>query len=586
MVTAAWLNWLTQTERGELSELHGSVASTWVPRVKSETATCIAERCRHFHRCFAFKARREARQAHVVITNHALLLRDLAGDSFLLKPYQRLIVDEAHHLEAAATDAFGYGISRSGVLQALRQILHDKHDQHSLLLQIKRALSQQGSDADRWREELVQLIGLWPQTYHLTEDLFAAVKQLVADPALVDFQTRYEKEVVLALSTPLKQLPVWPQWQGEVQRWFQGLRPILEKTQDLCVGLQKIAAEMPVEALLGNLRGPLEALQMMVARAANFCASDTGEVLWLEYDPGRRPAHVALVAAPLNVGGLLAEKLFSQKRSVVLTSATLTLQNSFDYLKRRLGLQGPLLDRCFERQLPSEFDYARQALLCLPTDLNWSGQDRTAARQLAQWLLPILQASQGRALILFTSYALLEQVAQQLRDPARRCGLTVLSQNQMLSSRRVVFERFKSGDGPTFLLATSSFWEGIDVPGEALSLVVVVKLPFDVPSDPLVQARTQAIEAEGESGFMQYHLPRAVLRFKQGVGRLIRSRSDRGVVLVLDERVSTKGYGQYFLDAVPDYSVFKGSQAEIVEEVRNWLAMTEFKLSELKSSAQ
>lgn len=570
LVTGAWLRWLSQTERGDLSELHGSIGGSLISRVKSETSTCIAERCRHFHRCFAFKARREARQAQVVLGNHALVLRDLAGDHFLLKPYPRLIIDEAQHLEATAAEVFGFRVLRRGMLQALRQILSEKNDRHSGLLQLKRILDKQGEHADLPREQLSDLIRSWPLAYAVTQDFFDSLRPLLSPDESGARLARSDRLVTIAVTPQLRQLETWQAWLAAAARWRTQMVELLKRAHELIDQVSQIG-EPELEGVLGDLRGPIETLRLMLAQVADFAAETPDLVRWLEFDPGRRSEHWAVVAAPLQVSALLERQLFAQKRSVILSSATLTVNGSFDYLKQRLGLEAQPADRCFCERLSSDFNYREQALLCLATDLSWSHQDRQVGRQLAQWLLPIFMASQGRALVLFTSYALLEQVALHLREPARVNGLTVLSQNQMLSSRRVVFERFKSGDGPTVLLATNSFWEGVDIPGEALSLVVVVKLPFDVPSDPLVAARTQALDAEGKSGFLNYQIPRAVLRFKQGIGRLIRSRTDRGVVLVLDERIRTKPYGKSFLRAAADYQKFSGTQTEIMAQVREWL---------------
>ena len=566
----AWLTWLTQTQTGDLSELHGSVATGLSNRVKSETSTCIAEKCRHFKRCFAFKARREARHADVVLTNHALLLRDLAGDHFILKSYDRLVIDEAHHLEAAATDAFRLTVSSRALWHELRLLFNEKNGQ-GFLPALKTVIKQ------RHTPELLTVIEPLHRQWQIVgmdaERWLLNLQALILDPALRSGQSRYEHNVQSPMTEAIRALPQWREQcelamalVASLNIFFNGL---LQAQRQL---LDAAAEDSDLQAALGNLRGPWENLQRMAGGIERFMAGSSSEVCWIEANDGPRTAQLSLVLAPQSVDQILLQQLFMQKRSVILTSATLSINGSFEYVKQRIGLADFPAERIFDCVLPSEFDYQRQALLCLPTDVpKLDGAGKSSARDLADWLLPVLKASRGRALVLFTSYAQLEQVAQYMREPAKALGLSILTQTQMQSAKRAVFERFKSGGGAPVLLATSSFWEGIDVPGEALSLLVVVKLPFDVPSDPMVQARVKLLETQGSSGFMDYQVPRAVLRFKQGVGRLIRSRDDRGVVLVLDDRVTTKRYGEAFLQALETYSQMTGTQAEIVAEVEHWL---------------
>lgn len=571
LIMAAWISWLAQTESGDLSELHGSVASPLVERVRSQTSTCIREQCAHFQRCFAFKVRKQARQADLVITNHAQLLADLQGDHFILKPYERLIIDEAHHLEAATTDAMSARVALGTWWNELRQLWHDKNPDQGLLMRLKSKLKQHDLNKTPLAEALQMVFNGWPA---MTESIEALQTAGMGAARQARVAQAAEEAGLWHVTPQWRESPLWTPLGTALEICTQAASAMSAALAKLLATLGEYEQHADLRALRGDLGGPVEALRRMEQALGLFASADPAYVYSVEYLPARRPPLLAFIAAPLSVTAYLNEKLFAQKRTVILTSATLTVNDSFEFIRQRVGLLGDVEQRLNMLKLPSEFDYRQQALLAIPSDVpSRELEGRGYARLLARWLLPVLEATQGRALVLFTAYALLEQVAQCLRDPARDAGLTVLSQSQYFDSRRSLYERFKSGGGPMVLLATSSFWEGIDIPGEALSLVVIVKLPFDVPTDPLVAARSQAVEAEGLSGFMHYQMPLAVLRFKQGVGRLIRSKSDRGAVLVLDERLTTKGYGKYFLKTVEDYRHLRGSRAELIEEIKTWLGV-------------
>jgi DNA polymerase-3 subunit epsilon/ATP-dependent DNA helicase DinG len=310
-----------------------------------------------------------------------------------------------------------------------------------------------------------------------------------------------------------------------------------------------------VDDALADLATAMRQLsEVQIALASIVSAPTPDQVYWISWgDRG-----VTLHAAPLDVGALLDQHLFAQKDCVVLTSATAQVGGSFRYLRRRLGLG----DGTFTLAVPSPFDYARQALLCVPADLPDPG-DRAFGEASHQALYAILEATGGRTLVLFTSHAALRAAREALRPRLRH--LTVLGQG-VDGGRQQLLERFREGER-TVLLGTSSFWEGIDVVGDALSCLVIVKLPFAVPSDPVVAARSEQFS----DPFSEYSLPQAVLRMKQGFGRLIRSTRDRGVVAVLDSRLWTKRYGSVFLRSLPPATQRRCSWHDLGELVDEWL---------------
>jgi DNA polymerase-3 subunit epsilon/ATP-dependent DNA helicase DinG len=282
-------------------------------------------------------------------------------------------------------------------------------------------------------------------------------------------------------------------------------------------------------------------------------------VYWIEVNP--RGEKLSLNAAPLRVGPMIEENLWHQKASVILTSATLTAHNEFQYLRNTLGA-----DDADELQLGSPFDYESSTLLYVANDIpepNVSGYQQTLDRS----LIATAKATGGRMLVLFTSYTALKKTAQAITGPLAREDIYVYEQGDG-ASPNALLESFKSTERAV-LLGTRSFWEGVDVPGEALSVVVITKLPFDVPTDPLIAARSEMYE----DSFNEYYLPEAILKFRQGFGRLIRTASDRGIVAILDRRVLTKQYGRLFLESLPHCTIKQGPSVNLAREAGKWLGM-------------
>ena len=308
---------------------------------------------------------------------------------------------------------------------------------------------------------------------------------------------------------------------------------------------------------LGNLYRRLTEAESMLGSMIFEPAADY--VYWVEVNPNNN--RLALNAAPIRVGPLVEKYLWHEKRSVILTSATLTTHGEFNYIRNTLTA-----DEADELALGSPFDYEASALLYLANDIA-EPNAREYQGQLDRTLISLCQASGGRTLVLFTSYAQLKRTAKNIAGPLAKQDIVVFEQGEG-ASPNALLESFKSTER-AILLGTRSFWEGVDIPGEALSVLVIVKLPFAVPSDPLVAARAETFE----DPFNEYHLPEAILRFRQGFGRLIRTQSDRGVVAILDRRVLTKAYGKLFIESLPQCTLKVGSLAELPRATAKWLGV-------------
>ncbi|HEU0073583.1 MAG TPA: helicase C-terminal domain-containing protein [Dehalococcoidia bacterium] len=561
---ARMLVWLRQTQTGDRAELnlHSSADPAW-SRIAAENTPCLQTACPFVKNgtCFLYRARKRADAAHVLVVNHALLLSDIATGGHVLPPYQRLIIDEAHNLEDEATSRLAFSATEADFNDFLDRIGRRTGERASGLAGSINEASRGGAG-----------------------DLLAPGAYMAGVSAsLVTAATR----VRARLSEPYKLLArVLVECRPDDREQGDGRLLVTRSTRvqrvwsDLEISASNLdTALSDLMALLDDVRGMLELgdqglleQDAIATEAADLCQigaelqfgwthalleEDASLICWLERE--RNSGEVALKTAPLEVADVLRRELFEAKDSVILTSATLSADDRFDFLRERVGL-----DDADELLLGSPFDFEASTLIALPTDLPDPNSSDFVAN-VGELLVETLRASQGRALVLFTSYGALNGVYEAIKGPLEAEGILVLghgtdgSPRQMLAALR---------ENPrTVLLGTASFWEGVDVIGEALSLLVIARLPFAVPTDPIYQARS----ALYDEPFEQYAVPNAILRFRQGFGRLIRSKTDRGVLLVLDRRLRARAYGDTFLRSLPRCTLRDLASREIAGAVEEWL---------------
>ena len=510
-------DWEQTTEHGDRAEL------TTIPensplwgRLDARGEACLGSSCPNYEPCFITQMRRRALESDIVIVNHHLFFADLsirrqaqnAPDAGVLPEAAAVVFDEAHELEEIASSYFGVSISNLRFEELARDV--------EILLRAKQALSASlTASAELVRER--------------SRMFFSALPEPKGADGRMPFTDREEfleqsGDVYLGLVNALERLT------GELER----LRGVEEAS-----GLKKRTAE-----LTNQLTFLLE-------------STDRGFVFWIERrsSTGLRQSgtNTWLQATPIEIASLLASDLFESIPSVVLTSATLTVQGNFDHIERRLGLTNA-------RQLvvPSHFRYGEQALLYLPPEMP-DPREPAFTKAAVDKICEILEITRGRAFCLFTSYSQMRQVHEQL---IARVGYPLLLQGT--APRNALLEEFRITPNAV-LLGTSSFWQGVDVQGEQLSCVIIDKLPFAVPSDPVVAARMKAIEAEGGNAFAEYQIPSAVIALKQGFGRLIRSLHDHGVLVLLDPRLQRQRYGRVFMESLPPYRV-----TQRLEDVREF----------------
>lgn len=498
--------WAQRTTDGSRQDLDFKPSGIVWDAIQSDVGNCLGKRCKTYSQCHYFKAKRRAWSANLLVVNHALLVTDLAlralGAGFLPN-YDIVILDEAHTFEAVAGEHLGLRLSNSLVEYHLNRLYNPRTNKgllvHHRLHEAARQVQQTRQESERFFTNLTQ----W-QAAHGTSN----------------GRLRSPLTIANVLGDELSRLAV------AIDEGMEGT-----STEEDRIDLE--SARLKCEELA-------DALQSWLTQ------DEADRVYWIERDQGPRQ-RITLAAAPVEVGPTLREFLFNQAPSCILTSATLAVGSppSFTFMKGRLGLT-----RCRTLQLGSPFDYARQVTIHLPRGLPDPSIDNAEfERRSIGAIRHYLGLTDGRALVLFTSNRHLANAARALTPWLAERNIALFAQTDGMPRSKMV-EAFKS-DTRSVIFGAESFWQGVDVPGEALSNVVIVRFPFSVPDHPLIEARLEAIQRRGGNRFQEYQVPEAIIKLKQGFGRLVRSQRDRGIVVLLDPRTLTKPYGRQFLDSLP-----------------------------------
>jgi len=545
--------WLEETETGDITENNGfwkgERARETVKRLNDDPDYCLGRECPLYESCFSIRARRAAREAEIVVVNHALLLADLELDHGILGEYKYLIVDEAHNLEDAASEHLTRRLSFWEINDLLNQLHRARGPRLSGLLPLLRGRIGRSRLKDELKEgilgELEEGIDLVGTLRHRNEELFARLTAALR-----------ERQKIGEEDYPLEH-PEKGRYDG---RLFEGLE---DESEELGVGLALLATlleriEGSLEGLdeqqLSEQKGLLGQTAAALAGARRLrgllefmtAADDEQFVFWFEL-PAVQERFAALYATPLEVAPLLYEGLFKGLEAAVFTSATLSIAGDFHYLEEHLGLDRLPRGRLHAHSFGDPFNYEKNARLAVPEFLP-SPKEEGFHRELAELLSELAARIGRRTMVLFTSHKLLRQVYGRLQET----GEGEIFAQGFSGSRAQLMEEFRhSPTRRAILLGTSSFWEGVDLPGEDLEILVLTKLPFPVPGEPVVEARAAQIEAAGGDSFWDYFLPQAVLKLRQGFGRLIRTGQDRGVVIIADTRIIRQRYGRTFRESLP-----------------------------------
>ncbi|MCH9007020.1 DEAD/DEAH box helicase [candidate division KSB1 bacterium] len=573
------LDWARSTRDGSKSDLNFIPKPAVWEKVQSESDTSLKTRCPFYSTCFFYTARRKAAVADVLVANHHLLFSDLAvraalgaSENAILPTYDRIILDEAHNVEEVATNYFGTRVTYFGLLRILGRLYCKKGNSekglliylsnklnrlargfpHEGFIKTQSALQEQGVIGVEKLDELLRAT---------MDSIYAAVQaQNSRDSEYGEIKLRMTPAILKALDWQENVTKPAGKLVQEIRKFTGKCSELLRKVDKLQTRLQPdlLSLTIDVRAQLARLdQGATDIEQVLLENEASH-------VRWVEIKKGyNNTIIVRLQCSPLDVAPILKETIFDKFKNVVMTSATLTVEGKFDFIRRRLGLDQVNRDRLLELQLSAPFDYEKQTLVAAPQDVP-EPNDSRFADVITDLILESIRITRGRAFVLFTSYGLLNKVFFSVKNQIEALGHNVYKQGN--ENRHHLLQRFRE-DTSSVLFATDSFWEGVDVHGESLESVIITKLPFRVPSEPIVEARLEAIERRGGNAFLEYMVPHAAIKFKQGFGRLIRRKTDRGSVLILDRRIIQKYYGRVFLKSLPKCRVVAGPIQQVLSEL-------------------
>jgi len=559
--------WAEETATGDISENTAfdpsRNASLW-GKVCSESGSCRSQRCKNNGRCFANAIRKEAQKSHLVVVNHSLLFSDMSSENGILGEFDHLILDEAHHIERVAASYLGReltvwrvrnlteqlrssGLAGTGTLPALRHWVAVSDLDAATLKAFDTGVKAAIEASDQLQEEALSF-------FEMLTEMARSQNGSKRGPYSEKIRYRAGEMPFNAISTVLDEFE--SSCREMIRRLEALIHWLADQPEDAMPNRDELQSELEGRASTCN-----EILDDLGYLAV---PDDAGAVYWMELPVRETSSDTRLFAAPLDVAALLRTHLYDQKRTLILTSATLSVRGRLKYFLHRMGLDD-IPDRVASLCLGSPFDFERQALVCAPTFVP-SPKEEGFQEAVEDVLRSLSLGVRRGTMALFTSYSMLNRAYGALRLDLKSESIRLLGQG-VDGTPSQLMERFKAEES-SVLLGTDSFWEGVDVPGEALEVLAIVRLPFAVPSEPLVAARMEELEKQGKNPFMHYSVPEAILKFRQGFGRLIRNGSDRGVVVVLDSRVTSTRYGQAFLESLPVRHQTFGSLEEMVASVQ------------------
>ncbi|MGM0415779.1 MAG: helicase C-terminal domain-containing protein [Thermodesulfobacteriota bacterium] len=574
-----WAQTSTSGSRDELS--HTPEPQVW-SEVCCEMDQCPRTRCNHYQECFFHKARRKAAQADILISNHALLLADLAvraetdnyNSAAVLPLYSRIIFDEAHHLEDAATNSFSIRLNRFSFTAVLNRLVHPRKPERGQLPRWAGILARELPDSEELiYQQLHTLIDEAAELCRALQRRNAEIFGALTDSLEAGSENAQRHSTPWRITSAHENDPVWQRFTRElpdISRTALKITSIIKRLFKLSENLPENVNEK-IAAATTDLNGLNNRLGVLAQDLDTFLSLRKDLCTWIDMrkSSGRQRTTVMwLNAAPIETAPILHQHVYERFKSVVMTSATLSVNRNFNYFHQRSGVALCPPERLLELQLESPFDFEHQSLIAVPTDIPVPGSPGYA-----EAIAPIIERNVvnagGNTFVLFTAYSLLQQLFQTLEPSMFAQGITCLRQGQ--ASRHHLLQRYVKAENQV-LFGTDSFWEGVDVPGRDLEIVIITRLPFRVPTEPIQVARSEALEQAGRDPFMHFTVPQAVIKLKQGFGRLIRHRDDRGVVIILDNRVSTKGYGRMFLNSLPPARRVIAPQDSIEAKIREFFS--------------
>ena len=524
--------WLEVTKTGERSDL--SFFPTWElwSDICSESESCFGIKCPYRDKCFVIKSRKEATGASIIVVNHHLLFSDMEArmeDDFngtsILPNYSRVIFDEAHNLENAATSYFSQSVNKGYILKVMHHIYRRVKDRIFGIYRFWSYYTEQKTKLESIPQQIAVIISR-------TDDLEKVI----------------QANVLMNDNSPVLDMRSDSINASDIYEAVGNLRNEVNDLFNIITDIHEELSKMPDKEVKNDKRMyetsiVKNKLSGIISMLNDFIANQETCINYIE--KGKK--YSSLFIAPLSVSETLREIIFNRLSNVVLVSATLSVNKSFEFYATRIGLHD--VDRPVARFIfDSPFEYKKNVLLSIPSDLP-EPKSADYSQKLSDLIKNVLIISEGKGLVLFTSYSMLKTVYDLVRDDFSNAGITLFKQGDD-DNKKLLGNFFINKN--SVLFATDSFWEGVDVPGESLSVLIICRLPFKVPSDPVIKARMELIEKNGGNSFLEYSLPEAVIKLRQGFGRLIRRKSDRGVILITDTRILSKFYGKIFFNSLPE----------------------------------
>ena len=549
-------NWINDTKTGDRNEINLSFndRSLWSKISSAHSDDCPSHDQSKGSKCFLTIARQKAENAHIVIVNHALLMRDVIDRGGLIPDYSDLVIDEAHNLEDEATSQFGSTVSSKDLDEWLKTI-----DEHNGLLS-KMVVNMERFESGSRKDILNNGIDRTRINLTNVKDTNKILWNTLFDFVMNQDLSKDQRQSTLKIKRNTRTQPDWSKIETSWEQIDVALSDLKGSIETVSLALEDVPKNHSFESsfLITQISEFLTKLGEFKKALYDFVINSQIEnIYWITTESNYD--NVNLHTAPMHVGEILKEKLFSKKNSVIITSATLSTDGNFEYTKNRLGLVDPE-----EMSVESPFDYENAVLLCLPTDMPNPDQHEYQ-NKLQEIIIDICKTAGGRTMVLFTSHAALQATRAGIKKILEPNGFKVLAQglDGTPSNLRSLFME----NSNSILLGTSSFWQGVDLPGESLKALVMARLPFTVPTDPIFSARSELLD----DPFNQYTIPQTILRFRQGFGRLIRTEQDKGIVAVLDHRILSKSYGYMFINSLPKCTTIQSPITEMQAAISKWI---------------
>ncbi|WP_102345804.1 ATP-dependent DNA helicase DinG [Bacillus sp. Marseille-P3661] len=560
------LVWLTETTEGDVDELNlSSGGSIFWKKVSSDANTCFNHKCPWYTRCFYQRKKQETEKSDIIISNHALLFSDIKNDFSVLPPHSEVIIDEAHHIEDSISEQFGTQLDYFNIVTILNRL--GGSDGTELASKAKTIIDQIGLNE---YDHLKECDELFSEVKITVDDLFRNIRAYLLTKN--DIQKNEIGRMSYRYDTMKETGALWKDIKNNAFVAINKLEDLASAVAGLvdCLGKVKDQMTYNEKGIFSDFQSLILALNNIGDQLCNLLfESNTNKVTWIETEPKGALNATFLYSQPIDCSSILADKFFASKQSVILTSATLAIKNSFEYIQLTLGLDE---FEVLTKIIPSPFSYKDQVKLMIPNDIPQIKDinQEEFIEEISRRIIQIAKVTKGRMLILFTSYDMLEKTYNYVKAENDKEMYALIAQGISSGSRAKLTKNFKQYDN-AILFGTSSFWEGIDIPGEDLSCIVIARLPFSPPTHPIMAAKSDWLKQEGKNSFMQLYLPQAIIRFKQGFGRLVRSQNDRGVVVVLDQRILAKSYGKKFITALPPVETMVESTDSLINEISDWL---------------